>query len=115
LLTNKPFSANDLKVRVKNAGQRRTLRYFIEHKFNNQSVLEKLKEYGFKRGNYRKIIVTWGWKDDVPKAAKKAGVDLWDFKEILKEIADLSISNRNYFIDDTMRTLQLMAMAKKGK
>jgi len=115
LLTNKPFSTDALKVRVKNAGQRRTLGYFIEHKFNNQYVLKKLKEYGFEKNNYKKVVVTWGWQKDVPQAAKKAGVDLWDFKEILKDIADLSVSNKNYFIDDTMRTLQLMAMAQKGK
>ncbi len=113
LLTNKPFSIDDLKTRVKQAGQRRTLGYFINHKFNNPHVLNKLKEYGFKRSNYTKVIVTWGWKDDVPKAAKKARIELWDFKSILKEIADLSISDKTYFTDDTMRTLQLMAMTKK--
>lgn len=113
LLTNNSFSKDDLKVRVKQAGQRRTLGYFIEHKFNNQHVVEKLKEYGFKRGRYRKVIVTWGWKDDVPRAAKKARIELWNFKDILKEIADLSIKDKTYFMDDTMRTLQLMAMTQK--
>ncbi|MFQ5432912.1 MAG: hypothetical protein ACE5EN_10450, partial [Nitrospinota bacterium] len=42
LLTNNPFSTDDLKVRVKQPGQRRTLGYFIEHKFNNQHVLKNL-------------------------------------------------------------------------
>ena len=113
LLTNSPFSIDDLKVRVKQAGQRRTLGYFIEHKFNNKHVLDKLKEYGFKRGNYTKVIVTWGVKDDVPKAAKRVKIEIWVFKQILKEIAELSIKDKTYFMDDTMRTLQLMAMTKK--
>ena len=107
-LTTKQFSKEDLKLRLKKAGQRRTLGHFTEHKFGGQDVLNKLKMYGFKNNNYSKIIVTWGWNDDVPKAAKKEGITLWDFKKMLKEIADNTRSNRTYFIDDTMRTLQLM-------
>lgn len=112
-LTNKPFSSDNLKIRVKQAGQRRTLGYFTERKFGTQTVIEKLKEFGFVPGNYRKVIVTWGWDDDVPAAAKAAEVELWDFKEILKEIAQQCRADRTYFTDDTMRTLQLMAMVMK--
>jgi len=108
-LTDKPYSSEKLKVRVKAAAQRRTLGYFIERKFGHQNVIKKLKEYGFKEGNYKKIIVTWGWNDDVPEAAKQAGVILWDFRDILNEIAQVHGRDRTYFIDDTMRTLQLMA------
>ena len=46
-------------------------------------------------------------------AAEQAGVELWDFKDILKKIAAQCRSDRTYFTDDTMRTLQLMAMATK--
>ncbi len=112
-LTNKPFSTDALKVRVKQAGQRRTLGYFAERKFGDPGVVEKLKSFGFVPGNYSKVIVSWGWDDDVPAAAKQAGVELWDFKEILKKIAAQCRSDRTYFTDDTMRTLQLMAMATK--
>ena len=108
-LTNKPFSAEDLKVRVKQAGQRRTLGYFTERKFGASQVVEKLKEYGFKPGNYTKVIVSWGWDDDIPEAAAKMGVELWDFQAILQQIAEMCRSDRTYFTDDTMRTLQLMA------
>ncbi|MCZ6803106.1 MAG: hypothetical protein O7D86_04015 [Proteobacteria bacterium] len=38
-LTNKSYSDEDLKVRVKQAGQRRTLGYFIERKFGNGGVI----------------------------------------------------------------------------
>ena len=89
-LTNKPFSTDDLKKRVKQAGQRRTLGYFTERKFGSTSVVKKLKEFGFLPGSYTKIIVSWGWDDKVPHDAKQAGVELWDFKNILNEIARIS-------------------------
>jgi len=113
-LTNKPFSNEDLKVRVKQAGQRRTLGYFTERKFAGAGVAEKLKSFGFLPGNYTKVVVSWGWEADVPPAAKQSGVELWDFRDILKEIAEKSRADRTYFTDDTMRTLQLMAMATKS-
>ncbi len=110
-LTSKPYSPEDLKIRVKQAGQRRTLGYFSERKFKDPRVITKLKEYGFTPGKYKKVIVSWGWHNDVPAAAKKAGIELWDFKKILAEIASLAKADRTYFTDDTMRTLQLMARA----
>ena len=112
-LTNKPFSTDDLKKRVKAPGQRRTLGYFVERKFADPGVVEKLASFGFVTGNYVRVIVSWGWQEDVPAAAEEAGVELWDFKEILKEIAAKYRSDRTYFTDDTLRTLQLMAMATK--
>ncbi len=115
LLTNDSYSPEELKKRLKMPRQRRTLGYFTERKFAHPGVLEKLKEYGFVPGNYTRVIVSWGWKPDVEAAAKQAGVRLWDFKEILREIADRYQSDRTYFIDDTMRTLQLMAMAMAMK
>lgn len=112
-LTNKPFSTSALRTRVKQAGQRRTLGYFTQRKFGSSEILETLDEYGFKPGNYTKVIVSWGWDSTVPAAAKSAGVELWDFQDILKEIAETCCDNRTYFTDDTMRTLQLMARATK--
>lgn len=110
-LTNRHFSSQDLKTRVKQASQRRTLGYFTQRKFGDPGVIAELKAFGFVPGNYAKVIVSWGWEEDVPSAAKQAGVELWDFKELLKEIAHNSKADRTYFTDDTMRTLQLMAMA----
>ena len=114
LLTNKPFSPEELKKRVGMAGQRRTLGYFTKRKFGHSGVRKKLKEFGFVRGNYTKVIVSWGWKPEVEAAARRAKVVLWDFKEMLRAIAEQYQSDRTYFIDDTMRTLQLMAKAMKG-
>jgi len=108
-LTAKPFSKEELKKRVKKAGQRMTIGHFKENKFLDHNVLSTLKLYGFKNNNYQKVVVAWDWNDDVPIHAHKAGIELWNFRELLIEIANHTKSLRTYFVDDTMRTLQLMA------
>ncbi len=111
-LNNEPYSDAKLKSRVNQSKQRRTLGYFAKRKFGDRGVKEKLKSIGFLPGKYKKVIVSWGWEDNVPVAAKKAGIELWDFKDnILNEIAYHTRKNSTYFTDDTMRTLQLMTKA----
>jgi len=110
-LTAKPYSEEDLKNRIKAAGQRRTIGYFAQRKFSAESVAEKLKEYGFMPDQYSKIIVTWGWQDKAEIEAERLQIQLWDFKAILKEIADSFRKDRTYFIDDTLRSLQLFSRA----
>jgi hypothetical protein len=112
-LTNRPFSPEQLKVRGKQPRQRRTLGHFTRRKFSDPSVLETLRSYGFLPGNYSKIIVSWGWENGVVEAAKAEGVELWDFRHLLVEIAKIAGDLRTHFTDDTMRTLQLMAMATR--
>ena len=110
-LTAKPFSKSELKKRVQKSGQRRTLGYFIEQKFGEPSVVEMLKRYGFRKGKYQRVIVSWGWTDDAEREAKKKRIMLWDFREIMKEIADEVRDTRHYFGDDTLRTLHLFTHA----
>jgi len=110
-LTAKPFSPEDFKVPVKKAVQRRTVGYFAVRKFSPPQVVDKLKEYGFKKGRYSKVIVTWGWKDEAKDQAKKHGIILWDFRELLRDIGEVFSDVRTYFTDDTLRTLQLFAKA----
>lgn len=112
-LTDKPFSVELLKQRVQKAGQRRTLGYFIEYKFEDRNVVAALAEYGFQPGQYQRVIVTWGWTDGVDQSAARSGILLWDFRDILREIAKQSRAVSAYFADDTMRTLQLMARTTK--
>jgi hypothetical protein len=112
-LTSKPFSTNDLKIRVKQAEQRRTLGYFVERKFSSLGVLSALKSYGFKKGKYFKVIVSWGWAEGVQTEAEKNGITLWDFRKIIHEIAHEFKNDRTYFTDDTLRTLHLYAAAEK--
>ena len=85
-LAGKPFDPALLKVRVQVAKMRRTLGYFIEHKFEPKAVTDKLKEYGFKPASHSKIVVTWDWRPEAKAAADAAGIKLWDFREIMREI-----------------------------
>jgi len=106
-LTEKEFSLEKLKNRVKQSGQRRTLGYFIQRKFGPNEVLSELEKYGFSGNNYTKVIVTWGWTAEAKKDADRQGIILWDFRDILKEIAESCRNKKTYFTDDTLRTIQL--------
>jgi hypothetical protein len=112
-LTVRPYNEKDLKMRIKAAGQRRTLGYFVERKFGAKPVMDILKKYGFRKGNYRKVIVSWGWEEEAAKEAKRKQIQLWDFRMLLKGIAQSFQKERIYFTDDTLRTLQLFARATK--
>lgn len=106
-LTGKPYSQEELRERVKQAGQRRTMGYFIERKFGAREIINELEKYGFKQGNYSKIIVTWGWDEKAKEQADRDGIILWDFRVILNEIAEFCRNTKAHFTDDTLRTVQL--------
>lgn len=109
-LTNKPFASGDHKDRVRAAGARRTLGFFVEEKFEAPAVKEVLAGYG--AGNdCRKIIVTWEWRKEAEEIAAGHGIELWDFRELMRDIAELGRRDRTYFTDDTLRTLTLFAKA----
>ncbi|MEK7281040.1 MAG: hypothetical protein AAB037_01640 [Chloroflexota bacterium] len=110
-LTGNLFDPKELKQRVHQASQRRTLGYFRDRKFASPEVSKKLNEYGFTPGNYTKIVVSWGWDEEAKKQADEASITLWDFRNLLREIAKITGAARTYFTDDTLRTLQLMAKA----
>ena len=74
-LTAKIFDPNDLKVRVKIPAARRTLGYFRDKKFAASGIVSRLREYGFTNGNYKKVIVTWGWTEDAKREADAAGIE----------------------------------------
>jgi len=112
-LTAKQFSENDLKDRVKQPQQRRTLGYFLNKKFSAAGVIKALKIYGFESDNYARIIVTWGATDTAKNEARNKEIELWYFPEILVEIAEVIKDKKTYFADDTLRTLQLYAMSSK--
>ena len=112
-LTAKPFSSEVLKQRTKQAGQRRTIGYFRDRKFTAKDVLSELNKFGFKEGNYSKIIVTWGWEEEAKQEADRAGIILWDFRNLMKEIGDTFRKEKTYFTDDTLRTIQLFVKAEE--
>lgn len=113
-LTGDIYSPDILKQRTKQASQRRTLGYFRDRKFSSPDILNKLTHYGFKKGNYECVIVSWGWTDEAQKQADEAKIRLWDFREIMIEIAN-SAKGRTYFTDDTLRTLQLLVKSLQEK
>lgn len=110
-LTANPYSPDDLKIRLKTAGQRRTIGYFVDRKFGHPGVKQTLKKFGFEDENYAKVIVSWGWNNDVPDQAKRFGVELWDFRCLIREIATALGKDKTYFADDTLRTLHLFALS----
>jgi hypothetical protein len=70
-----------------------------------------LERCGFAPGDYTGVIVTWGWTDEAAAAAKEVGVELWDFRKVISDIAEAR-KDPTYFIDDTLRTVQLFQRAK---
>ncbi len=108
-LTSKDFTSVDPKIRVKQAGQRRTMA--IHRKFDLHEVETELKKYEFADGNYSKIVVTWGWTPQAKEVADRENIALWDFLDLLQEIASASKDTKTYFTDDTARTIQLFAKA----
>jgi hypothetical protein len=115
-LTNDPFIEKHYKNPTQKAKLRRTLDFFRKRKFGPKQIIDTLKKYGFKRGKYSKVIVTWAATDEAKKAARRFDIELWYFPEILTEIAEAFKEQRAYFTDDTLRTLQLYAiMAQAGK
>jgi len=106
-LTGKKFSQKGLKKRAEQAGQRRTIGYFIRRKFGPKKILSELKKYSFEEGNYTKVIVTWGWTKEAKEKADRRSIILWDFRDILKEIAKSCRGKKTYFTNDTLRTIQL--------
>ena len=111
-LTNADFSVAKLKSRAGKAVERRKLSYFIRNKFLDPHVLEGLSKFKFTPMNTQRIIVTWGWRDEALIAATNQDVVLWDFRELLQEIAALGQLTSHYYTDDTVRTVQLVAKAQ---
>jgi len=109
-LTAKPFSRELLKERTKKAEQKRTLGYFLECKFNVPEVVETLRRYGFGE-DYFKVIVSWEWAKEAEEQAKAMGVIPWDFRNIIRELSEKFKDTKGYFMDETLRTLQLFAKA----
>lgn len=110
-LTAKPFSALLLKERVQKPKMRRTLGYFIEHKFGAPGVIASLRDYGFDPGSHTRVVVSWGWTDEAKAAADAAQIQLWDFRKLMREIADSIRGKRSYFSDDALRTIGLFVRA----
>ena len=101
-------------MRVHKPKMRRTLGYFIEQKFGSPQIVAKLAEYGFLPDGHTRIVVTWDWTPEAKAAAHAANIELWDFRNIMREIAHSIHGKRSYFTDDTLRSLNLFVRALDG-
>ena len=106
-LTAKPFSEEDLNVRVKSTAPRRTIGYFIERKFKPKAIKERIADFGLKPEETQQIIVTWGWEEQAKEIADVHNITLWNFPDLLINLAEACADGKTYFNDDTFRTLQL--------
>jgi len=115
-LTDREFSEEKLKRGIEKPKQRMTIGFFKERKFEVPEVLEKLSQYGFKPGNYQRVIVADGWTDAAEVLARNNGIMLWDFNQILVEMIEFCEKQTKYYEDDTLRTIQLLLRAqRKGR
>ncbi len=106
-LTAESFSEDDLKVRVKAPSPRRTIGYFLERKFGLKVIEERIADFGLNPEETQKIIVTWGWEEQAKEIADAHNIALWNFPDLLIELASASAEGKTCFTDDTARTLQL--------
>jgi hypothetical protein len=114
-LTNGAFDLAQMKMRVKAPGQRRTIGFFEKQKFGAEGVVKTLKTYGFKPNEYHKIIVTWDCKLEAKETAKKNGIEVWEFPDLLDEISTMVGHGKQYVMDDTIRTLQMLVYAQRRR
>lgn len=56
-----------------------------------------------------------GWTEEAAQKAKSEDVILWDFRDLIDEIAEASRHQGSHFTDDTIRTLQLYMRAMERK
>ena len=49
-----------------------------------------------------------------PAVARESGIKLWDFRTIINDIAE-ACKDQTYFIDDTLRTVQLFRWVRSTK
>jgi hypothetical protein len=104
----KPFSLDKKRTWAGSASERVKIGYFVEDKFNEPNVVATLKEYGFDKNNYQKIIVAWDWEKSVEPVAKSNGIQLIKFKDLLGRMQEKFGKVESYYSDDTVRLLQLL-------
>ncbi len=114
-LTGKAFEPELLNVKVQKPKMRRTIGYFLRHKFGAPGVIAKLEELGFHPGQHEKVIVTWDWTDEAASIASENAITLRPFPALLRELTGSVKGKNHYFMDDTIRTVHLMGMASSDQ
>ena len=55
--------------------------------------------------------MTWDWTPDAKLPADSSGIELWDFRTVMREISVSIRNTRSYFTDETLRTINLFVRA----
>ncbi len=98
----------DYRVVRDKARRQRHLTYFKDRKFNDPTIKRKLKDYGFTRNNYQKVIVSNGWENGIDRIARRYKIELWHIKDILQKLIHLMENERLFIQDDILRLFQLL-------
>ena len=112
-LTNGAFDSQQMKDPNKKPTLQRTMGFFMEHKFAADGIAQTLATYGFAPGNYHKVIVTWDCEPAARETAKENGIEVWEFPDLVDEIVAMVGHGKQYVMDDTIRTLQLLVCAQR--
>lgn len=107
-LTAQKYTEGEYRERTKTAIVRRSIWFFINKKFNDKNVKTKLAEYGFKGKNYKKVIVSLGWSNDVVPIAEKEDIELLDFGTVLEELVGRYKESSQHFNNDAIVTIQYL-------
>lgn len=93
--------------------RKRTLKFFIESKFNNLKIKDTLKEFGFLEGNYDKVIVTWDVEksENMDRLLSENNIKVWKIGDLLNEM--ITKIDTKFYSDDIIRTLQFLKLSDK--
>jgi len=61
------------------------------------------------RGDYRNVVVSWGWTAEARKAARAAEIELWDFRQMVREIDGSFRLEGDRFTGETRRTIAVLS------
>ncbi len=111
-MTNKNYSVEDEKIRVKKAGQRRTTGFFIEKKFYNNNVLRTLESNGCNLDNVKRYLVAWKFDEDAKETLESKDITCITMGAIFQELANVLANETSDLDSDILRTIQLFVRSK---
>lgn len=87
--------------------RRNSVDFFIDKKFNDPDILQRLHELKFSKA--KNIIVSWRLaEEEAIQYAKSKNIEVWQMRDFLKEFADKLRRDDRYYVDDIIRTIQLV-------
>lgn len=106
-LSSKSYDERRGEEVSKKTWRRNTLEHYLGRKFLHPGVYDALMPYGFFGTNYARILVAWGWDDDVSEQANMHDITLWNLRDMIQELADFSKRKRPGLADETLQALQV--------